>query len=100
MSDYKKDLSLEEMDSVTGGTYNQSRVDSELLFNLGLLGRKYSQVELQDNWSSCTAAINAGWAKAGIVVLQSKNGENQYFSNGTQISWERAKPLACEASGK
>ncbi len=100
MSDYKKDLSLEEMEAAVGGTLNQSRLDSEFLCNLGLMSKKYSQVELQNNWSSCSAAINAGWAKAGITVVPDQAANNQYFYNGSQITWERAKALACDAAGK
>jgi len=86
-------LSDEELDQVAGGTIGETAGDSNILYDHGLMDTWYSIVGLSFAWCSKSAAVDAGWAKAGITcctVYVTGSGANKYWKDGKEISRDEA----------
>lgn len=89
-------LTYEQLDSVSRGTIPQTALDSEFLYEHGLMNDWHNGIYTIFHWESHSAAVDEGWSKAGITCV-SKHGANfslenynQYFINGKQISRDEA----------
>ena len=83
-------LSDEELEKVAGGYINQTTGDSEILYDYGLMDKYFNTVSVTLYWKSKSAAVDAGWAKAGITCVTKPFGDNQYFKDGKEISRDEA----------
>lgn len=85
-------VSDEELEQVAGGSIPQTAYDSVLLYEYGLVDDWHSDLTTTFNWESYSAAVDAGWAKAGItcVTKPSPFDNNLYFLNGKEITRDEA----------
>ncbi|MBO4450590.1 MAG: hypothetical protein J5777_08380 [Clostridiales bacterium] len=89
-----KELSIIELDSISGGTSGQTRSDSKLLHKLGIIDEDFNDFELLFKWESSSAKVDSGWAKLGITCVTCYDFDNQYFYKGKPISWNKAQEMA------
>ena len=90
INDELKKLSDEELDKVAGGTIGDTAEDSKLLYNYGLVDDWHGSIATGFYWGSYSAAVDEGWAKAGITCVTKPFKSNQYFMNGREISRDDA----------
>ena len=83
-------MSDEELDQVAGGNVGQTVVDSRLLYDYGLVDDWHGDFHMTFHWKSDSAAVDAGWSKAGITCVTKPIGSNQYFKDGKEISRDEA----------
>ena len=83
-------MSDEELDQVAGGNVGQTVVDSRLLYDYGLVDDWHGDFHMTFHWKSDSAAVDAGWSKAGITCVTKAWGDNQYFMGGKEITHVQA----------
>jgi len=86
INDELEKMSDEELDQVAGGYVGETKVDSQILYDYGLMDNYYGDVSMTFYWKSGSAEVDAGWSKAGITCVTKPFGSNQYFLNGKEIS--------------
>jgi len=91
INDELEKLTDEELDQVAGGTVGETKVDSQILYDYGLMDNYYGDVSMTFYWKSGSAEVDAGWSKAGITCVTKPFGYNQYFLNGKEISRDEAR---------
>ena len=52
---------------VAGGNIIETSTDSIMLCNAGYMREMYTEGELLFNWLEGSAAVDAGWEKAGVT---------------------------------
>ena len=90
----KRDLNMDQLGKVSGGSEVDTNNDSYMLHKLGLLDAHYGSFDLTFNWASCTAKIEEAWAKLGITCVTNFVCANQYFYEGKRISRKEAVEIA------
>ena len=80
----------EELDQVAGGCIVDTVEDSKLLYERGLVDDWHSDFHTIFNWKSDSAAVDAGWSKAGITCVTKPASGNLYFKDGKEISHDEA----------
>ena len=102
MSDNKnmREISIEELDEVTGGTSYEVADDSRFLNSLNGSTDRYGAAKCCYN-SPIRAEIRNAWKKLGIRNTTSNTvwKDNKYFLNGKQITQEQARQHAMEITG-
>ena len=83
-------LSDDELEQVAGGSIRDTTGDSEILYDYGCMDEYFSTVPATFHWKTKSAAVDAGWARAGITCVTKPFGDNQYFLNGKEISRDEA----------
>jgi hypothetical protein len=83
-------LTDEELDGVAGGSVASTAYDSEFLYEHGLVDHWHSTLSTFFMWGSYSAAVDAGWAKAGITCVTKPWGDNLYLKDGKEISRDEA----------
>ena len=84
-------LSDEELEGVAGGNFGETRVDSKILYNHGLMDTSYTGLEVMFSWVSVSSKVDAAWAKIGITcVTKPWLSSNQYFKDGKEITRDEA----------
>lgn len=90
-------MSNEELEQVAGGNFGQTSEDSKFLYDYGLMDDHYSSFEVTFCWNSKSAAVDAGWSKAGITcVTKPFFAYNLYFIGGKEISRDDAFKIVKE----
>lgn len=84
-------ISDEELDGVAGGSVHSTAADSEFLYEHGLVDDWHGELTTLFHWESYSAAVDAGWAKAGITCVTKPWGDNLYFKDGKEISRDEAR---------
>ena len=99
INDELEQLSDEELDQVAGGGRVQTSWDSYFLKRIGYMDETYDT--LIATWSSGSAAIDAGWRKAGIISKTWFTDYNEYYdaATGKQLSRKEAYALALKNRG-
>ena len=90
INDELNKLSDEELDKVAGGTVGDTAEDSKLLYNYGLVDDWHGSIATGFYWGSYSAAVDEGWAKAGITCCTVPFGANKYWLDGKRISRDEA----------
>ena len=82
----------DELDKVAGGFSGDTARDSQFLYEHGLVD-SYSGngLSILLRWNSESAAVDAGWSKAGITCVTKPCKENLYFKDGKKL--HTTKPL-------
>ena len=80
----------DELNQVAGGSVNSTSDDSKLLYERGLVDDWHNETTTLFNWKSYSAAVDAGWSKAGITCVTKAWGDNLYFKDGKEISQDEA----------
>ena len=83
-------LTDEELDNVAGGTVGQTVVDSDLLYDYGLVDDYHGNTHTFFHWKSDSAVVDGGWAKAGITCVTKFDKNNKYFMDGKEITHDEA----------
>ena len=81
-------MSDDELNQVAGGTINQTVMDSQFLYDYGLVDDWHGNFHTAFHWLSDSAAVDAGWAKAGITCVTKVDSlsSNLYFKDGKEIT--------------
>ena len=84
-------MSEDELDNVAGGSSGGTARDSQFLYEHGLID-SYSGngLSILLRWNSESAAVDAGWSKAGITCVTKPCKENLYFKDGKEITHDEA----------
>ena len=84
-------MSDDELDNVAGGFSGDTARDSQFLYEHGLVD-DYSAngLSILLKWNSESAAVDAGWSKAGITCVTKPCKDNLYFKDGKQITHDEA----------
>lgn len=94
INDTLEQLSDEELTQVAGGNMAQTSDDSALLYAYGLLDDYHGSLHMTFHWKSDSAAVDKGWAKAGITCVTVPGSKvrvsNRYFLDGKEISRDQA----------
>ncbi len=81
-------LSDEELEKISGGDIGDTSDDSKFLYEYGLVDTWHRELHTIFFWKSDSAAVDAGWAKAGITCVTNPTplSYNKYFKDGKEIS--------------
>ena len=80
----------DELDKVAGGHMTEVANDSSFLYEHGLVDDYHGGMHTTLHWKSDSAAVDAGWAKAGITCVTKFIDDNLYFKDGKQITRDEA----------
>lgn len=90
INDELEKLSDDELEQVAGGNDGWTAVDSTILYAYGLVDDYHGYFHTGLHWKSDSAAVDSGWAKAGITSVTKPWGDNQYFMGGEEITRDQA----------
>ena len=79
-----------KLNTVTGGYYVDTAIDSMALKYAGCMSEEFSKWHLIFNWIEDSRKVDEGWRKAGILCVTRFWDDNSYYSRGKQISRKEA----------
>ncbi len=99
-----QELSLEEMDKVSGGNWGETGNDSQFLNDMGLAGNRYGGFKAMLYWGEVSSMVDSGYAKGGItcVTRPGSSLENRYYigETGKEVSQFEAMSYVANKLGK
>ena len=95
-------MSDEELEQVAGGSLKETVSDSVFLYEHGLIDDWHGSFHMTFHWKSDSAAVDSGWAKAGITCVTKwlEMAHNRYFVNGKEISRDEAYSIVSSKYNK
>jgi hypothetical protein len=88
------ELDMNQLDTISGGLLGDVIDDSVLLHKLGIMDEEFGIADVTFSWKSCSAKVDAAWAKIGITCCSRPGSENSYFYQGRSITGDEAKKIA------
>ncbi|MBQ6017421.1 MAG: hypothetical protein IJL19_06015 [Clostridiales bacterium] len=89
-----KELNIDQLDMVNGGTIGEVADDSKLLHRLGLMDEEYNSFEVIGDWETCSAKVDEAWAKIGVRCISKWGKDNKYSYNFIPLTCDEAQKLA------
>jgi hypothetical protein len=77
-------LDEKQLNGVSGGNFNELSLDRKELSKMGLCNA-YDVGSLSDNIKQRNEILGA-WKKAGVEVVMSNYGQNQYYIDGEKVT--------------
>ena len=81
------------LNSVTGGGIFTTISESRMLKRKGYLAESFDIFDMTFRWCKCTKAIEAAWARVGVICVTNLNSNNQSYYNGEEIDVTQAMQL-------
>ena len=95
-----RELGLDQLDGVTGGTIMEIAYDSEFLKDMGVLDESFSSFEVIFNYNHCAGKVFQAWNKLDFYFLPLIEDYNKYGYNSKEITRKEALQIAAKNCGK
>ena len=83
-------LMEKELNMIAGGNMGETCNDSRILKEKGYMDKSFGEFHMLFHWVSDSAAVDAGWARAGIRCVTKPTSWNSYYKNGQEITRDEA----------
>ena len=95
-------MSDDELEQVTGGTYNMTAADTRALNEMGFDIEERSALWAfsYSNFYKAARDVNQIFCQYGIYVDVSHDGENAYYQGKKSITRKKAFDIICQETGK
>ena len=99
MTNAIKEMNIDELELVAGGTIGDSILDSEFLKAAGVMDHEVGAWDMTFHWETYSAKVDEAWKKAGIRCVSHPIWDNVYYINGRAVSRNDAIKAAAEVLG-
>ncbi len=99
MTNAVKEMNIEDLEIVTGGTIGHTDRDGRFLAAIGVMDSEFGTWDTTFHWNSSSKKLDDAWNKVGVRCVSSPVWDNVYYINGKPVSRENAIKYVAKSVG-